>query len=47
MLTMTDHKKGLRLEEGKHGPSLLTVFNSSSIEDDINRDTDHLQDTGT
>ena len=35
--------QGLRLEEGTHGPSLLTVFNSSNVKDDITRDTNHLQ----
>ena len=35
--------QGLRLEEGTHGPSLLTIFNSSNIEDDVNRDTNHFQ----
>jgi len=35
--------QGLRLEEGTHGPSLLTFFNSSNIEDDVKRDTNNFQ----
>ena len=42
-IDITDHCQGLRLEEGTHGPSLLTIFNSSNIEDDVNRDTNHFQ----
>merc|ERR1712080_577855 len=36
-------RQGLRLEEGTHGPSLLTVFNSSNVANDINRDLTCLQ----
>ena len=44
-IDITDHRQGLRLEEGTHGPSLLTIFNSSNIEDDVNRDTNNFQGT--